>query len=298
MDFVIAILLGVVQGLTEFLPVSSSGCLVILERWFGFTAPALPFHVFLHAGTTIAVMLVFRRDLIRLTAEAGRAVRSLHVSLKKKTGKEIPADKAGLRSPAVRTNYQRLFDMLVTASIPAVLLGALFHRLFASAAASPFMAGIGFLLTGVLLLVTDKVAPGDTIPREIPMKSAWQIGAAKAAALLPGVSGTAAALCTGIFAGFSRKNAIRFSFLLSVPVTAAALLFELAAGIAGMAGITGSVLTLRSVGLCLVGFAASAVTGVFAAGRLLRLLQNMRFLDGACISFILGMTAIVTAFIF
>ena len=289
MDFFLAILLGVLQGLLEFLPVSSSGHLVILERLSSYGIPALTFHVFLHAGTMAAIIITLRHDAAKIAAESFRRNSGLFSalgSILNRGGEKRPAS----YQKTAKTNYSRLSSMIGTAMIPTAAVGLILRRSAVQASGSLFFSGIGFLVTGIFLLVTDKVAPGSTVPRDVPLQFAWLFGLINGIAVLPGVSSTAVILCAGIFAGFNRKTAIRFTFLLSVPTVAAALLLELAAG------IRGGIFTPHVLGCCLLGMLAAAVSGTLAMNTFVRLLRRSRFIHFAYYCFAAGTAAVMIGY--
>lgn len=289
MDFLISILLGVVQGLSEFFPVSSTGHLVILERLSGFSAPALTFHVFVHMGTWLAVLLSFRKDIRRLRKAAFGLiadVRSFRKAAKAAGGQQpdVPP------KPAVtRTNYRHLVLMLLAALLTVVLMGLALDRFVWQVSYSLFGTGVGFLISGIVLMVTDRVAPGETVPRDLPVAYAIPIGLAAGCALFPGISVTGVVICACIFSGMNRKNAIRFAYLLQTAVVPAAFVYELADSI--RAGI----LTPHAIGLCLLGFLFAALTGILVIGRLLRRMQRARFQNTAWYCLMIGLAGILLA---
>jgi undecaprenyl-diphosphatase len=176
--------LGIVQGLTEFLPVSSSGHLVLFQRLFGLTGDMLYFDIAVHLATLCAVIIVFRRDVWRL-----------------------------IRHPLSKTAL-----LLVLSAIPAVIIALLFKGLILDAFGGGYLA-YGFLATAALLTVTDVCARAKASPaRDIGIPSALLMGAAQGLAVLPGVSRSGATVCTGMLSGCDRETSARFSFLMSIPI--------------------------------------------------------------------------------
>ena len=284
MEILIAVILGAVQGFTEFLPVSSCGHLVILERLTGINVPVLTFHVFLHAGTLLAVILAMRSDLARLLKET----RTLLSGVSRRTGRMVHPGGAGAeRVRLARTNYQRMALLIIAASVPTALLGFILRPLAEAASISRLYTGIGFLTTGILLLVTDMVSPGSEVPRDVPLSRGILIGVFQGLSVLPGFSRAAFTISTGIFSGFSKKTAIRFSYLLSVPAVLGALLIEI------IFGLSGGTLTAGALLFCLAGMAAAAVTGFFAITRCLRLLRRHRLSSFAYYCFFIGALSVL-----
>jgi undecaprenyl-diphosphatase len=205
-----AIVLGVVQGLTEFLPVSSSGHLVLFPWLFGWQDPGLTFDVALHLGTFVAVLLFFWRDLWQM-AEA--LVRGF-------------AARAPLAEPDAR-----LGALIVLGSIPAALVGfvaddpieGVFHRPEAAKLALVVIAA-SLIVVGLLMALAERVARHQRTLKDIGWRDAALIGLAQAAALIPGVSRSGSTITAGLFRDLRRETAARFSFLLSLPATAGAAL--------------------------------------------------------------------------
>ncbi len=287
-DFLIAAILGIVQGLTEFLPVSSSGHLVILERLTGSQLPALTFHVFLHAGTTLAVILAMREELlliVRETADMGRDFAGVTASAVR------PGGETGGRGRSPRSGARREAAVVLIITAVSGVMGALLIPAAAAASGSVLFSGIGLMMTGILLLVTDMVKMGGEIsPHEITSGRAVLIGAAQGISILPGISRSAFTVCTGIFSGIGRKNAVTFSYLISVPVTLGMLVYVIASG------IPGGVLTLPVLGCCLVGTSVSAVVGSFMIRRCLVWFRRCRWGTFARYCFIAGFAAVLISF--
>lgn len=194
LDYVI---LGLVQGVTEFLPISSDGHLVIVNRWVQIPGDALALIVFLHLGSLGAVVWAFRRDLLAIL----RPARS-------------PEEMAG----------PRLLGLIVLATLPAVVFGTLLHPLFADAFDSVRLTGAMLIVTGIVLLSTRACRSGDRSPG---VSSALAMGLAQVTAMLPGISRSAVTLATGFALGVERLRAARFSFLMAVPAIAGANLYEM-----------------------------------------------------------------------
>ena len=187
--------LAVVQGLTEFLPVSSSGHLVILQGLMDVPRQGVAFEVVVHLGTLLAVLAVYGRDLLGIVAGALRR------------------DAASLR----------LLALLALASVPAGLAGVLLGDAIKGLFETPILASIMLLLTGGLLFATRWSGAGR---RKLSPLGSLVVGLSQALALLPGISRSGSTISTGLFLGMEREQAARFSFLLSVPAIAGAGLLE------------------------------------------------------------------------
>lgn len=235
-----AIVLGVVQGLTEFLPVSSSGHLLLGQYFLGLDQDrfGLPFDVALHLGTLLAVVAYFWRDLIRM----GRAfVHSLAPG-----GRNLRGDPD-----------QRLAYLVLASTVPAVLIGFFLENFFETAVRDPWIVVFNLVLVGVLFIVAEAVGTKSRPAEKLGFAGAIGIGLAQAAALVPGVSRSGATITLGLFLGLRREEAARFSFLMSVPVIAGAGSMQLARAAAEGIGAGDALLFVA-------GFLSSAVVGYLA----------------------------------
>ena len=195
MDLVQAIVLGLVQGLTEFLPVSSSGHLVVVPALLGWEKPPLTFDVAVHLGTLGAVVAYYRRDLSALLQALARGIGS---------------------AEARRTESWRLGLLLVAGTIPAALAGLLGRRVFESAFENPAGVAVAWLVTAAFLVAAPR-GGSKREPGQLSFLDAIVIGCAQALALFPGISRSGATVVGGLFRGLSREMAPRFGFLLAVP---------------------------------------------------------------------------------
>jgi undecaprenyl-diphosphatase len=192
--------LGIVQGITEFLPISSDGHLVVLSRWIETPGDELTLIVLLHLGSLGAIIFAFRREIRSLLAQAVR-------------GRRKPAD---LSQPS-------LLSLIVLATLPVVIVGPVLHSLFVSAFESTMLAGAMLVLTGLILVATRALPEGNQAPNA---KSALAMGFAQVFALLPGLSRSALTLTAGFALGGDRREVTRFSFLMAIPAIAGANLLE------------------------------------------------------------------------
>ena len=223
MNLVGAILFGVIQGLTEFLPVSSSGHLVVFHRLFGQRAEAMvPLGVIAHIGTLLAVLIYFRRDLAMFARALSPNALSCPIRKPSLLFASMPN-----QDEESRDWYQRVLAMIALGTIPAAIAGFVFKDVIEGAFSSVKVVGVTFLVTAVLLLLTRLFREGEKTVRHFWLFSVLFIGAAQVVAIMPGISRSGATIAAGIFLGFRREFAARFSFLLSIPAIAGAFLLEL-----------------------------------------------------------------------
>jgi undecaprenyl-diphosphatase len=217
-----AIVLGIVQGLGEFLPISSSGHLVVVPWLLGWPEHGLSFDVALHVGTLAAVLYAFFDDWRRLFSAGIRAT---------------------LAGRPFSDPDSRLLWLLALASVPGAVAGLLLEERAETAFRSPGLVAAAMALMGIVLFAADRRASGTADARAVTLKDALMIGVAQALALIPGVSRSGATISMGLLLGYRREEAARFSFLLATPITvgAAALksryLFEPGHGVQVLAGM-------------------------------------------------------------
>jgi len=271
-----AAILGLVQGLTEFLPISSSGHLVVAERALGLpTEGGVLFEVVLHAGSLLAVLAVYGADLLRITAPTLRA---------------LPLLLRGRFRAAIAEPDARLGLFLVLGTIPTGILGVTLKDLFESLFGSLLAVGCAFLLTGTLLFVAGRLAGRrGAAGREqgaLRASDALLVGLAQGVAITPGISRSGTTIAAALLLGLDRSLAARFSFLLSVPAILGALVLHLRHGIGTVSG---------EAGVFAAGFVAAAVSGYLALRLLLRLVDRGRFSLFAFYLWPLGLSVVAWA---
>jgi len=210
-----AIVLGIVQGLTEFLPISSTGHLRIIPAFAGWSDPGAAFTAIIQLGTTLAVLIYFRRDLWRVASAWLRSLRA-------------PAG-----SPLRSSVDARMGWYLILATIPIVIFGFAFKDQIENGARDLYLIGTVLIVFAVVMWVADRLASLDRDERSIGRGDAVAIGLAQALALVPGVSRSGATISAGLLRGFDRETAARFSFLLSLPAIVLAALFEMRGVVGG-----------------------------------------------------------------
>lgn len=252
MSYLTAVLLGLVQGVAEFLPISSSGHLAIAEQLLNLQgASNVPefFDVLLHLGTLVAVFIAYWDDIRDMIVELFAGIGDLaHHS----TPNPVP--------PA-----RRLILLIIVGTLPLFVMVP-FRHFFSSLGDNMYFIGGALIFTGILLFVSDRVHHGRKTEKTATMLDALLVGIGQAVALCPGISRSGMTITTGCFAGFERKFAVRFAFLLSIPAVIGANILSLKDAID--AGIDWA-----SVPAYLVGVAVAAVSG-YACIRLLRYIAD------------------------
>jgi undecaprenyl-diphosphatase len=247
-----AIVLGIVQGLSEFLPISSSAHLILLPWLFGWNDPGLAFDVALHWGTLVAILAVFWRDWIRLIRAGSFSI------LERRVGEDPD---------------RRLFWALFVSTLPAALLGKLFHEQVEQTLRSPLLIVGTMSLMGIALGVADRYGAKKRREGEMRISEAVGIGVAQALALVPGVSRSGATISLGLVFGFTREEIARFSFLMSTPIIFGAGVLKIPEMVHQMRSGTTNV----SVEALVAGLLASAVVGIVVIRWLLAYLRTRTY---------------------
>lgn len=259
------ILLGIIQGLTEFLPISSSGHLVVFKNLLGFKEPELLLDASLHLGTLLAVCIYFRSDLKRMVGEIWELVRS-------------KGDHRFRLKP-----HASLALMVVIGSIPTALIGIIFkdplERLFGSVTT----VGVMLMVTGIIVGSTRFVPKAHGKLTEVGPLIALAIGTAQGLAIIPGISRSGSTIVCALIFGLSRELAGRFSFLLSIPAIIGAVILQLDAEAVARVGVVPIIL----------GFLSSALVGFMALKLLMEMVKKGQFYYFAPYCWAIGILTIV-----
>ncbi|MEA1962582.1 MAG: undecaprenyl-diphosphatase UppP [Bacillota bacterium] len=254
-----AFVLGMVQGLTEFLPVSSSGHLVIFQHIFGIQEAPITFDVLAHLGTLLAVFIAFWDDIVSI-----------------------------LKKPFSKITY-----LIIVGTIPAALMGFYLQPLFVKAFESLLVVGIGLLLTGFILKISDVVSQNSIAMKQVEETSYWNvllIGLLQGIAIMPGISRSGSTIAGGLLLGMDREFAARFSFLLSIPVI-------LGAGLVQIKDMLAQGVATANVLPYIVGPLTATLFGYFAIKVVMKLVRNGRFVVFSYYCWTVGVIVIMTYFI-
>lgn len=282
------ILLAIVQGITEFLPVSSFGHLCFLQNILGMDhGPGVLLEVMLHLGTLAAVFMTFQKDIRRLFVESiemfmdliGNASLYIH---NRRTGDH-------LRYTKIICNVYRKFAVLLMLSmVPTMFIGYTARRLVAMSVSSKLIPGVGILITGILLLVIDLSQVGGTkAAKDASFSNAMWIGICQGLSVFPGFSRSGMTISAGLMSGFSRTFAVKYSYILSVPAIIGAMIMEL--------GQFGSADMTVGLGFSYVfGMIIAAVVGSLTIRACLKLVHHGKFRYFAYYCFIAGILVLVS----
>ncbi len=276
MSILQAVTLGIVQGLTEFLPVSSSGHLVLFQNIMGINMETnIFFDVMVHIGTLISVLVVFYNDIALMVREffllAGDFVR----------GRKITRE---------GNPHRNMLIMIIIATIPTAVIGIALNGVFEMLFSSVRVVSVTLIITGILLFVADRLEGTYKGARDIKTIDAVVVGLFQGIAITPGISRSGSTIFAGLLRGFNRELATKFSFILSIPAISGAALLE------------GKDFLLMpssgyGFGITLIGLAAAAVSGTFAIKFLVKLLMRGKLHYFSYYCWAVGTTAFVYSFI-
>jgi len=261
-----ALILGILQGLTEFLPVSSSGHLVLVPWLLNWNPPGLTFDTTVHLGTLVAVVVYFRKDIWQIVQGVLKTLRDRNLD-----------DTQG-----------KLGWLLVVSAIPAALAGVLLNNLFESLFSKPMYVVIFLLITGAILFFSEKAAQRVREMETIGWKDSILIGVAQAFAIAPGISRSGSTIAAGLALGIKREAAARFSFLLAMPIIFGAGMLQLKHTLE--VGISGSDMTLL-----VVGFITATISGYAAIHYFLMYLRRRNLYPFVGYVWAFGLFALVMA---
>lgn len=270
MDILKSILLGIIQGLTEFLPISSSGHLVIFQERLGINEAEIFFDVTLHMGTLLAVFIFFRHEIKEMITETRDFL--LDYLRGKRTLSSIK------ESP-----HAALTAMVIAGTLPTVIIGLMFKDSLEALFSEPYRAGWMLIITGFICLISKIVPARYTNKKNVGILTALAVGTAQGIAITPGISRSGSTIVCGMACGLDRELAGRFSFLLSIPAILGAMTLQLASHDLG---------AIDAIPM-LTGFLAAALTGLFALKILMKMVKkgNLAWFTPYC--WALGLAVIV-----
>ena len=249
-----AVVLGVIQGLTEFLPVSSSGHLVLFQHLFDLKEPMLAFDIAVHGGTLIAVLVFFYKDILQILADFFSSVK------RARSPKPVPSE---LPPP-----HRGLWVCILITLVPTGIIAVCFKSFFEAAFANLFFVAIAWLVMGMILVWSQRFQKGQKDLSVIHYGDAFWIGLAQGFALLPGISRSGITILAGMVLGIKKEDAAKFSFLIAIPAIVAAILMDLKGGLQYF---------FENTTIVLAGFLSAAITGYLVIRWLMGMIRRGRF---------------------
>ena len=291
MSVIHSILLGIIQGITEFLPISSSGHLAVIENFFQINdGEGLLFFAILHLGTLASVIVAFWPDVKRLFVETLHILGDLCVNMKHFIHNKTRQDALRYRK-IIHNNYRKFAMLLWISTLPTAIVGILLRNTAAQMTEGLLGPGIGFLITATALFVAHAAGDGENLPREVGMWTALVIGLAQGFAVLPGISRLGITMTVCLLCGFKRRFAVKYAFLAGVIPMLGSAVWELRSGAA--AG-----LNWGDFGVFLVGAVVACIIGLFAIRVLIQLVEKRRLQGFAVYCLLVGLGALCCSFLF
>ncbi len=276
MEFWMAIVLGMVQGVAEFLPISSSGHLSLLQHFFGMEEPDTLYNILLHFATLIAVCVVYWRDVVDMIVEFFRGIASL---FSRQGGRGNPPE------------GRRLVLLVILGTLPLFLILP-FDDMVEGLGANPVFVSAMLLVTGCILFLSDRYGGGRKTVRTATVRDVLLVGVAQGAATIPGLSRSGTTISAGMALGFDRNFAVRYSFLMSLPAVFGATLLKV------VKVAKSGVLDTKLLPMYLTGMVVAGVVGYFSI-RLVKLLADKgKFGRFAYYCWIAGVIALIFSFLY
>lgn len=278
MSLIESIILGLVQGLAEFLPISSSGHLAALQYIFGIdSSNVLTFTVMLHFGTLVAIFIVYWKDIVDLVKELFATIKDIC------TGQGLQVNKNETR---------RLGIMIIIATIPTGVIGLCFNDFFESLYSKMIVIGVCLLITGTGLYLAETRGGGKKGIHEATLTNAFFIGLCQSVAIMPGISRSGATMIGGLACKFNREFAVRFAFLISIPSVLGAFILELPDAVGAISDGTG-----MSLGVMLAGVVIAAISGYAAIKIMIKAVTSKKLVYFSAYTWIVGIALIIYNFV-
>lgn len=266
-----AILLGIIQGATEFLPVSSSGHLVIFQHFLGVTEGNLEFAIVLHLGTLLAIFVAYWNSIKNMIIEFFKMIGDLFAK------RSLCLDKS---------KYRKYIVYILVASVPAGIIGVLFEDAIDSVFSSVAVVSVTLLITGILLILGEKVGKRNRRKIEdLGYRTSFFVGLFQMFAIMPGISRSGSTIVGGLLGGLEKEEAVEFSFLMSIPAVLGSLLLKIKDIIS--LGVSESILPL------IIGFLCAAIIGYLSIKLLENLVQKGKLVYFSYYCFIVSIGLII-----
>lgn len=285
-----SVFLGIIQGLTEFLPVSSSGHLAIVQNLFHVdTGDSVLFDILLHLGTLAVVFIVFRRDILMLIRAFFGMIGDMFANIGIARANARSKEQKPLRR-IVKTNYRKFAVLVIVATIPTAIIGFAGKKLISDASATLLVPGIFLLVTGMLLLLSDRAKNCVKIPQDVTYREGLIVGIAQGFATLPGLSRSGSTITAALMCGFDRMFAVKYSFILSIPAILGAAVLEIK-------DVAWGSISAAQIGIYAAGVLCAGIVGYICIRFMLMIVRNRKMKYIAFYCFAIGVVAIAAHFV-
>lgn len=289
MDLVRSIIMGLVQGIAEFLPISSSGHLAIMKHILHMnTDTGLLFDVLLHLGTLVAIFIAFWKDIQELIAEGFKIIGDFFVNIFLLLRNLISKNKISYKK-VLSTPYRRFVMLIIVSTIPTGIIGVIFADAITLVSETLIVPGLCLILTGLLLSIADRVKTGTKNEQTASYKDAGLIGLAQGIATLPGLSRSGTTITACLLAGFDRSFAVKYSFIMSIPAVLGAALLE-------VKDFSMDMVSQNDLLNYLIGTIVAGVVGYIAIKTMLVIVRGKKFKFFAYYCFAVGILAVAGYF--
>ncbi len=294
MSLLESIILGFIQGVTEFLPVSSSGHLAIFKNFFGLQEAGITFDILLHVGTLVAVFICFWKDIWELIVNGVGIIvdicKNIGVFFVNKLNGKKPGFTLKPYNKIISTPYRRYVMLIIIATIPTGIMGVLFKDLIEQVSMSLIVPGICLLMTSVILLIADNTKDGRENEENVSFGKAGFVGVCQGFATLPGISRSGTTITACLLAGMDRAFAVKFSFIVSIPAI-------LGAAVLDVPDMFKETLSSGEIVNSVVGTVVAAVVGYVCIKTMLKVVRKKKFKGFAAYCAIMGLVAVIGFFI-
>lgn len=288
MSYLSAIIMGALQGVTEFLPISSSGHLAIFSKFFKINEPDSVFDILLHVGTLIAVFIVYWKDIVKLIAEGFGIIRDSFINTFRFASNTF-SKKETKYIHVINSSYRKFVMLVIVSTIPTAIIGLLIENIIDVVKTDLLIVGICLLITACLLLISDMQTGGNKKPKNVTYSNAFVIGMCQGVATLPGISRSGTTITACLISGFDRKFAVKYSFIMSIPAI-------LGAAVLSLKDFFADIGNCPYIGQYIVGMLVAAVVGFFSMKFLIVLIGNRKFKYFAYYCILAGIVSIVLKF--
>lgn len=280
-----ALILGLVQGLAEFLPISSSGHLIIIKQVLGVDlgSGGMFFDVMLHFGTLIAISIAFWKDIKRLIIDGIHIVIDIFANIIIFFVKIIHRDKE--YRYVIKTSYRKFVMLIIISTIPTAIIGLLMSNIVEMANDMIIVPGVCLFITAIFLFIADFVDVEEKTPKEASYISAGMIGVAQGLATMPGISRSGTTITACLLCGFDKKFAVKYSFIMSIPAVLGAVVLELK-------DFTPDIIVREDIPGCIIATVVAAVVGYFSICFMMSLVRGKKYKYFAIYCIILGGIAV------
>ncbi len=265
-----AVILGLVQGLAEFLPISSSGHLVIIKQVLGtdLGSGGMFFDVMLHFGTLIAIFIAFRKDIAKLVSEGIHILIDIFANICIFFTRIFKSGRTYRR--IIRSSYRRFVMLVIVSTIPTGIIGILLSDIIEAANDMVLVPGVCLFITASFLIIADLADAGSKKPKEVSYLDAGIAGIAQGLSTMPGISRSGTTITACILCGFDRKFAVKYSFIMSVPAVLGAVVLELK-------DFQADIIAQKDIPSCIIATVVAAVAGYFSICFMMALVRGKRY---------------------